>query len=458
MRLFGFVREREWATLLGYVLLVGLLAAGYYYNVTFVQLGLLDLGTRLVGMTERQVSTWMAALALLTLVVAVATGVTMDRRGWSRNLWVKFRLLFGVLLVQFLLTLVAPFVGNVPAFGAWILLASVGLGVGIPVTFGMTIDFVPVEDRGYVAAAITAAAYFAANVYPLDWRIETFSAVMVAAMAPAVVGLGVLASGRVGAANRLVGALADQHEQRAFGVGRFCRSDGQTAPVSTRSFAFWGPVVLMFGVFFVDSLGFLRIVETPTFVQSAWQSPDFSDHLALGVVHVLGALVAGVLYTNFDRNWLFLWVFGLFSLTHLFYTTDVRLAAWFPGVAGGPSSPINSAVYAVAVSFYTTLNFALWPDLSTPETVGTHTAIGVGLAGWLATFLSTAVALSFESSDVTLLSHLNVVNALALLLFAGLVAALYLRRLVAAAWDSDGEVAAAHPERADGADGTEVNR
>ncbi|MFC7080594.1 hypothetical protein [Halorussus caseinilyticus] len=50
-------------------------------------------------------------------------------------------------------------------------------------------------------------------------------------------------------------------------------------------------MVLMFGVFFVDSLGFLRIVETPTFVQSAWQSPDFGDHLFLGAVHVLGALV-----------------------------------------------------------------------------------------------------------------------------------------------------------------------
>jgi hypothetical protein len=130
-------------------------------------------------------------------------------------------------------------------------------------------------------------------------------------------------------------------------------------------------------------------------------------------------------------------VFGLFSLTHLFYTTDVRTAAWFPALAGGQVSPINSAVYAVAVSFYTTLNFALWPDLSTPETVGTHTAVGVGLAGWLATFLSTALALYFETAEVTLLSHLNVVNALALLLFTGLVTALYLRRLVAAARAED---------------------
>jgi hypothetical protein len=85
--------------------------------------------------------------------------------------------------------------------------------------------------------------------------------------------------------------------------------------------------------------------------------------------------------------------------------------------------------YALAVSFYTTLNFALWPDVSTPETVGTHAALGVGVAGWLATFLSTSLALYFEESGVGLLSHLTLVNALALLLFAGVPVAVYLHRV-----------------------------
>ncbi|WP_373188710.1 hypothetical protein [Halolamina sp.] len=74
------------------------------------------------------------------------------------------------------------------------------------------------------------------------------------------------------------------------------------------------------------------------------------------------------------------------------------------------------------MSFYTTLNFALWPDLSTPETIGTHSAIGI--AGWLATFSSTALALYFQAADLTLLSHLNVVQALSLLLLFGLAVGL----------------------------------
>ena len=218
--------------------------------------------------------------------------------------------------------------------------------------------------------------------------------------------------------------LTTQHE--AFGRGRFCRPDA----VITWSFAFWIPIILMFGVFFIDSLGFLRIIETPSLILSSWQSPDLGTRLLIGVVHVVGALIAGVLYTNFDRRWLFLLVFGVFSFTHLLYTFELRIAAWFPPLVTGPS-PLNSLLYAAAVSFYTTLNFALWPDLSTPDTIGTHSALGVGFAGFFATFLSTAVALYLDNTDVGLLSHLNLVNALALLLFVGLAVLLYVRGMVA---------------------------
>lgn len=424
VRLFEYVRAGEWDTVLGYALFVVLMAAGYYYNVTFVQLGLLDLGIRVVGMARTAVSAWMAGLALLTFVVAVATGVAMDRRGWSTNLRLKLRVLFGVVAVQFVLTLVAPTIRSVPAFGAWIVAASIVLGVGFPVSFSLAIDFVAVRDRGYVAAAITALTYVAANAYPLEWSIEVFGRVMIAAMVPGVVVLGLLASGRVGPLNEFVAAVADQH--REFGVGRFCRPD----PVRTRSLAFAVPLVLMFGVFFVDSLGFLRIIETPALVLSSWQSPSYATRLLIAAVHAVGALVAGVLYVNFDRERLFLWIFALFALTHVLYTSDLRVAAWFPVLAQGPPSVLNPLLYALAVSFYTTLNFALWPDLSTPGTVGTHTAVGIGTAGWLATFLSTALALYLRQVEFTLLSHLNLVNALALLLFFGLAIGLYVRRMV----------------------------
>ena len=410
--LLGYARARDPVPLLGAGLFVGLLAGGYYYNITFVQLGLVDLGTRLVGLSRDAVAVWMAVLAVLTVVVALVTGWTMDRRGWSRDVRTKLRLVTGVVALQFVLTLVAPWVRSVPAFGAWVVVCSVSLGVGVPASFGLTTDLVPVPDRGRVAGAATAIAFGLGAVYPLEWSVEGFSRVMVAAIAPAVLALGYLAFRE----NPLVERWATQHE--TFGTGRFRRTERVTA----RTLTFWTLVVLMFGVFFIDSLGFLRIVETPALVGASWQSPDFGVHVLIAVVHVVGAGAAAVLYRNFGREWVFLWAFGTFAVTHLLYTTAIRA-----GPVGGDGSPLATPLfYALAVSVYTTLNFALWADVSTPDDVGLNTAIGVGVAGWTATFLSTALALRFRES-LSLLEHLNLTNALALGLTLLVGALLYAR-------------------------------
>lgn len=414
MKLIQFVRERRWVPVVGYFVYISALTAGYYYNLTFVQLGLIDLGTRLVGLRAETVSVAMGVLALLTLIVAVTSGVTMDRRGWGTDLYTKFRLLFGILIVQLVLTAVAPYVSSPEAFGLWVVICSVTLGLGIPVTFSFMIDFVPIRDRGYVAAIVAGLSFFVAALYPMEWRIEEFSTVMAAAMLPAVVVLGIVSFRR----SAIVDEWARQHE--SYETGRFCRPQ----PIRTTSLTFWGLVLLMFGVFFIDSLGFLRIIETPIYIYTSWQSPDVSVRLFIAITHVVGALAAGVLYTNFGRKWLFLWVFGLFAFTHLQYVFHLRF--------GGTGAPplLMPMFYVLAVSFYTTLNFALWPDLSTSQTIGTHTALGVGIAGWLATFLSTSLALYSESIELSLLNHLTYVNALALLFAVSFPVVVYVRRMI----------------------------
>jgi hypothetical protein len=55
--------------LLGFTLFVGMMAAGYYYNLTFVQLGLEDFGTRWLGLSEAAVARDMALLAIYTRAV-----------------------------------------------------------------------------------------------------------------------------------------------------------------------------------------------------------------------------------------------------------------------------------------------------------------------------------------------------------------------------------------------------
>ncbi len=410
MQLVEFARDGDWSVVAGAGLFVALAAGGYYYNITFVQLGLVDLGTTVVGLDGDTVSTWMAGFALLTVAVAVATGWTMDRRGWSRSVLTKLRLVTLTVAAQLLLVVVAPLVRSPAGFGALVVWCSLSLGVAVPATFALAVDLVPVPDRGAVGAAATAGAFGIGAVYPLEWDVVAFSRVMAVAIVPALVVLGTLAVRE----NALVARWDRQRER--FGVGRFRR----TEDVTTRTLTFWVLVLLLFGAFFVDSLGFLRIVETPSLVGGSWQSPDVGVRVAIAASHVAGAIAAAVLYRNFGRTWLFCWVFGTFAVTHLLYTFAVRFDT-------GGSVLAMPLFYALAVSLYTTFNFALWADLSTPADVGLHTAVGVGVAGWTATFLSTALALSFEARGVTLLAHLELVNALAVVLTLVVGTLLYVR-------------------------------
>jgi MFS family permease len=412
MQLFGLLRDGDWAAVAGYLLYVGLLAGGYYYNVTFVQLGVLDLGTRLVGLSRPAVSIAMAGLALVTAGVAIAAGVWMDRSGTSRDLFARLRLTFGVVAVQFVVALVAPHIRSVPVFLVWLAVSGVTIGLAVPVAFSLMVDFVPVPDRGYAAAAAAGGAFFAAALYPLEWRIGAFSLVMVVAMLPAIPLLGAAAYGKLGFVNDLAA------RGQPYAAGRFT-SEGKSLPLT--SVRFLSFLVLLFGVFFVDSFGFLRIVEEPTLVEASWQSPDLAVHATIAVVHLVGAGMAGVLYANFEEEWLFVWTFAVFAVTHLLYLVGFLQG---PIARGGIAEPL---FYALAVSFYTTLNFALWPDTATPEGVGVRAAVGVG-AAWLATFLSTSLALYLKGTGLSVPAHFDLVNALALLLLLAALAMLYVRR------------------------------
>ena len=417
LRLFDLIAERRWAPVAGYAFYVTLLTGGYYYNLTFVQLGLIDLGTIRLGMSGRSVSTVMAVLALVALATAVVGGRTMDRRGWSGDLRVKLRLLTVVMAVQLGLTVLAPALATPAGFVLWVVVCAASIGVAMPVTFSFMADFVPVRDRGFAAAVPAGLSFFVASLYPQQWRVEEFSAVMAAAMTPAVVALAVVAFGHLD----LVEHLARQREWA--GPGRFARSAAPSA--STPTFVLI--VAAMFAVFFIDSLGFLRIIDTPAYISTSWQSRDLGVRLFIAITHIVGAAMAGVLYTTFDWRWLLVWVYGLFGFTHLLYTFDLLTTT----DAAPPL--VLPGMYVLAVSFYTTLNFALWPDLSTPETIGTRCAVGVGVAGWLASFLSTSLALYSDAAGVTLLAHLRYVDALALLLVAVVPLLLYAARVRTAA-------------------------
>ncbi|MFU8771741.1 MAG: MFS transporter, partial [Anaerolineales bacterium] len=229
-------------------------------------------------------------LALITSITALLVGLWMMRIGWSRKFIIKLRLAFIVILLQTILTVIAPNIRSEAGFLAWIIFASFSLGIGVPVTFGMTVDLIPRRDRGYVAAIITAVAYFAAPVLSAPWEIEHFSRQMLLVMLPGLPVIGILAFKKFA----FIQQLAQQHTQPEFWFGRYVRRD--EAGSDRVNWKLFGLIILMFGVFFVDSLGFLRMTDTPLLMESAWTSPEIQPRLLIGWVHVVAALVGGVLY------------------------------------------------------------------------------------------------------------------------------------------------------------------
>lgn len=400
--MFQLVRRRDWSAVFGYVLFIGALSAGYFYNLTFVQLGLVDVGERVIGLSPRRVAAHMALLAGLTLVVALSTGFLMHRRGWSARFFVKLRVLFVAVLIQTGLTAAAPLLQDEAALIVWISFASVALGIGVPSMFGLTCDLIPTRDRGWVAAVITSAAFLPAAVLTTDWRIEQFAQQLIWLMLTGVVGLGLLAFVPM----PLTTALSRQHQSPEFGIGRFVRRDATGSRWQGPGLAV--ALFLMFGVYFIDSLGFLRIIETPIYMGSAWHSPESGPLWFIAGAHVLAAVLAGILYPALGQRVLLVWVFGLFAVVQLQYVLHSLTTPELPASLGMP------LLYAMAVSIYTVLNFVLWADYSTPATIARNTALGVGVSGWLASFLSTSLSVSWRSGGMEFADHLRFVSAISL--------------------------------------------
>lgn len=410
MELLKHIKARRWPTVLGYLLFVGMMAGGYYYSLTFIQLGLVDLGKRVIGLENSQTAVYLAFLAVAACATALLAGWWMQRQGWGREFRVKLRLIFAVICAQTVQTAIIPLIRQPQDFLAWIFLTGLTLGIAVPASFSLTVDLIPTQDRGIVGGLITAGAYFAAETFSRQWTIDEFRADTLWLMIAGGVIVGGLAFGRFGWLEQ----LAHQHRRAEFGHGRYVQvgPDGRSR-VRRRLLAL---IVVMFAIYFVDSLGFLRLLDTPIYMDNAWQSPQLGTRLFIALTHVAAALVAGALYHHLSERSLFLWVFAIFAVVHLLYILDYRSTR---GAAPSLAMPL---LYAAAVSVYTVINFAVWADISTPSTISFNTALGVALSAWTATFLSTALAIRLQDIGVTLEMHLRLVNALAVFFFMGGIA------------------------------------
>jgi hypothetical protein len=79
---------------------------------------------------------------------------------------------------------------------------------------------------------------------------------------------------------------------------------------------------------------------------------------------------------------------------------------------------IIALIYCTTVSVYTVNNFCLWSEVSTRKNIGKNASLGIAVGGWLASFLSTALAYYLHETTPFNL-HLLVPAILATIAFIG---------------------------------------
>lgn len=366
-------------TYIGHLLVIGFLVGGYVYNIKFIQVGIPYLGKQVLHVDTTTMGIDMALLAIITAVIAIAWGFRADKLHLTIRKRIDILIIVGI--VQMVLTAWAWFMIDPSQLLPWIVCTSIVLGIGIPVSFPLVFELIPRKDRGIVAGLTAGLAFFVGNISPFPWTIAGLAQEALMMMVPGLAAFVVI---------RLLGFIAKWFPEKndySNYTGRF-----------TSHSISW-VVGLMFAIFFVDSLGFLRILAEPTLYIQTWAAP-VETRWILGVVHLFAGIGAGILYAKSDE-----WKEGILALV-LFIIADIAFSFYLPPPLMSSDVVLTIAsLYCATVSIYTAINFAIWADLSTHENATKIAALGIGIGGWLSSFLSTTAAELLEPA-VTFQVHL----------------------------------------------------
>ncbi|MFO8017704.1 MAG: MFS transporter [Promethearchaeia archaeon] len=367
--------------LIGVFFYLIIIVAGFTFIIKFIQLGIPDFIINHLNLSNIDVVGYMMLLALLTASICLIVGYIIDKFNWRVE--EKIKILFLCFLIQTPLILSFLSFNSVPLFILWIILLGVVMGVETPISISLLRDFIRPKYRGIFAAVATAFIYSYGILSPFPWNISGFIK---------EISLGLLPSIPIFAIIIVFKLFRNEEKKEIF--------------LAEGSFIHYNKgllILALFGVIFVDSLGFLRIIETPEIYANVWRG-GLEIKMFLVISHTGFALISGFLYTK-SKPYLIL----IISLWMIFLT-DLFFALFNETIF---LSQVLGILYCGAVSMYTIVLFALWADISAPESVGKFSGLGIGIGGWLMTFISTAFSFRFIDT-LSFSMHLLVSSAVSL--------------------------------------------
>ncbi len=409
---------------LPYFFVCALLFSGYQIGFKFIQLGIPDLALRVVGMEERIVNISMGFMAVASCITAIIASVLLDK--WTPKPKTRFLMTLilaggqaGLITLSLLITTEIQFL-------IWLGLFSGILGVIFPLVISYVFLFVKSGDRGPIAGIITAFAYLFGNLSPNPWTIQGTLLDAIISSGPVMLCIAYFIFHM-----DLIEKLEPSDNEIDLYNGRYAMINESQESNSKKS-KFLEPLqaghsiglilLLMFGVYFVDSFGFLRVIHQNELMQYTWHGP-YPIKVLLGLVHFITAILMGFLYKKYGYRIVF------FSSFTLFFIADL-LFSFYPL---GSLLIITALIYCSTVSFYTVNSFALFTDCSTKKDMYKKAGIGIGVGGWLSSFLSTMVTVELFSTTSGVEGfklHLLITAIIALVFMLLTIYLLYAKKLI----------------------------
>ena len=363
---FGFISpEDSLKPVLPYLYIIPTVAAAFMSVITFVQIGLPLLGTEVLGIPELTVSAIIIGFAFAGAAGALLGGKILDFIKDSLKKKLLLSLLISILSLGIMKLI--PNLASSTDYLLWMLLLGFVSGVGSVNLYSLLFDLIPTGYRGRIGGIIVAMIYgIGPFIVPSNRTFEAYTASHPAKTALQLIGLGAMII-------ILIFKIVPK-ETIKINHGDKPRYD----------YKFKEVLVLLTIILFIDSFGFIRAINEPEFVKQTWEG-GMGIRTFISIVHIISALVCGYLYDKKSPYFIVKISLIAFFIGNMFfafmYQTSMESALVY----------LFPLVYAPAVSIYTLLFLMIWADITTEETEGKIYGLGLAVAAWLASFISTGL-------------------------------------------------------------------
>ncbi|MHA1338599.1 MAG: MFS transporter [Promethearchaeota archaeon] len=376
-------KSKFWVNLFPYLFIISSLIGGYVVGFKLIQLGFPDLGIRILKLPEQTVDIGMALMAIFACISAIISGIYIDKKQFSLRIKLYMMIVGGGLqgaILGFMILFPTP-----NLFVPWIIAFSLVLGFLFPLIYSFVYYFIPTKTRGLVAGLITGIAYFFGNISPFEWNFEDFIKESIVIMIPAVILLGLLLLN-----HRKIELYEIKDKKTVTTIESTKDIDKNSSKEIAGRFLdrnLFIVTLFMFGVYFIDSFGFMQVISEDTILNVTWRGP-IETRLLFGLIHFIAAIIMGFLYYKFNEKIVFICSF-------IGFTVGDFLFSLYPS---GTLLIITSLIYCATVSFYTINSFVVWADISTEKNISKNAGIGIGIGGWLSSFISTSLTNALSRS------------------------------------------------------------